>query len=47
MADNRDFGMESATLADEALDRSGEGNARSKYCIGPRPTPKPSWIDRA
>lgn len=34
-------------LTDEALDRSGEDGAASRYCVGPRPSPKPSWIDRA
>lgn len=34
-------------LNDGALDRSDPGSAPSKYCVGPRPVPKPSWIDRA
>ncbi len=34
-------------LNDSALDRSDRGTAPSKHCIGPRASPKPSWIDQA
>ncbi|MBT5414911.1 MAG: hypothetical protein HOH66_17725 [Rhodospirillaceae bacterium] len=47
MSQDRIAEIHDVSLADEALDRSGEETPPSKYCVGPRPNPKPSWIDRA